>query len=237
MKPALPAVLFSGARPTRSTTPAAAHPETRSGIAAAAYTPKVYLISKSASLPSGPSVLTKNLPSRLKKVEVMSGVGKFRIVEVIRARSVRPLPPSRGRGATRATLCTPLHGVFAGRRANVPCGLTLPRERATCLKFRARRKVDKMPPRTSIRGQARCTSILGSFDLLTTPCAATVLLLSKQNPHGDFILDLEHNNFTALHFSNTKDRFQSSFMSTTVQPFACASSRALSSWPMCDLRS
>ena len=45
-------------------------------------TPKVYLISKSASLPSGPSVLTKNLPSRLKKVDVDAGVGELRVGEI-----------------------------------------------------------------------------------------------------------------------------------------------------------
>ena len=38
-------------------------------------------------------------------------------------------------------------------------------------------------------------------------------------------------------FSNEKTIFQSCLMSTTVHPFACASSSALSRWPMDDSRS
>src|SRR5262249_29832598 len=41
----------------------------------------------------------------------------------------------------------------------------------------------------------------------------------------------------ALHGSKGKTRFQSAFMSTTVQWRAAASSRALSSFPTCDVRS
>src|SRR5262245_64425754 len=44
-------------------------------------TPKVYLISKSAGLPSGPSVRTMNRPSRLKNVEVMEPCVKRRSVK------------------------------------------------------------------------------------------------------------------------------------------------------------
>ncbi|MCE3240747.1 MAG: hypothetical protein K0Q83_1254 [Deltaproteobacteria bacterium] len=40
----------------------------------------------------------------------------------------------------------------------------------------------------------------------------------------------------SLHLSNANIRFQSFFMSITVQPFALASSRALSSLPMDDVR-
>ena len=41
-------------------------------------TPNVYLISKSAGLPSGPSVRTKNLPSRLEKIAVLPRCSKRR---------------------------------------------------------------------------------------------------------------------------------------------------------------
>ena len=50
--------------------------------------PKVYLISKSAKPPSGPSVRTKNLPSRRKKIDFDVALAKMRVLEIAENRLV-----------------------------------------------------------------------------------------------------------------------------------------------------
>ena len=68
--------------PTRSAAAAAARPASRSGTAAAARRRRCSSTSKSASLPSGPSVRTKNLSPRLKKRVVTPWCLNVRAVEV-----------------------------------------------------------------------------------------------------------------------------------------------------------
>ena len=70
-------------------------------------TPNAYLTSKSAGLPSGPSVRTMNLPSRRKKVDVTPACVK-------RASLKSPATVASAAGAIAAACCDSRHSAVSG---------------------------------------------------------------------------------------------------------------------------
>jgi hypothetical protein len=96
-------------------------------------TPKVYLISKSAGLPSGPSVLTKNRPSRRKKVEVTPAWLNFAfaklpstvasIASAIARSWCEPCQASRSFAWHEAHAAPPMNSAAAGAATLVTAGV------------------------------------------------------------------------------------------------------------------